>query len=262
MKYQFIAEHAGFARVKTLRLQESKDLVNRGDVSLHDVFWGASPDYAVVAQKHATDAVLALTSYPFSLDYGVSLENLLSRWDGRFDRLEAKAQQAEAKAQQAEAKAQQAEAKAQQAEVASNERLAQLQAVYASSSWKITRPLRGIKRVLFGGLAAMGRSTTAVTLKAKRIFRPVLSSSIKFVFNHSVLRKLFSAALKFIPGLHRRLLRVAVNTGVLKSGHLPGLENLHGQRDLPLELNVLTLHARQIYQDLQAAIENKNKGVA
>lgn len=96
MLLEFIAEHAGFLRVKTLRLQESKDLVNRGDVSLQDVFAGASPDYAVVAQKQAPDDVLALTSHPFSLDYGLSLDSLLSRWDIRFDRLESKAQQVEA----------------------------------------------------------------------------------------------------------------------------------------------------------------------
>jgi len=121
MLLAFAAEYAGFARVKTLRLQESKELVNKDDVSLHDVFAGASPDYAVVAQKHATDDVLALTSDVFSIDYGLSLDNLLSRWDGRFERLETKAEQAEARATQAETKAQQAEqqaeARATQAEV-------------------------------------------------------------------------------------------------------------------------------------------------
>ena len=66
MLLAFVAEYAGFSRVKTLRLQESKELVNKGDVSLQDVFAGASPDYAVVAQKHAPEDVLALTSDPFS----------------------------------------------------------------------------------------------------------------------------------------------------------------------------------------------------
>ena len=230
MLLAFVAEYAGFARVKTLRLQESKELVNRGDVSLQDVFAGASPDYAVVAQKHAPDDVLALTSEAFSVDYGLSLENLLSRWDSRFDRLETKAQQAETKAQQAETKAQQAETKAQQAETkaqqaetkaqqaeaASNERLAQLQAVYASTSWKITKPLRAIKRLLAGDFAVLGRSTAAAKLKAKQTFRPVLSSSIKYVFNQPALRKTLSPVLKCFPGLHQRLLRVAVNTGVVK----------------------------------------------
>ena len=52
------------------------------DLSLQDVFAGASPDYAVVAQKHADDDVLALTNEAFNLEYGLSLENLLGRWHG------------------------------------------------------------------------------------------------------------------------------------------------------------------------------------
>ena len=174
MLLAFVAEYAGFARVKTLRLQESKDLVEKDDISLQDVFAGASPDYAVVAQKHASDDVLALTNEAFSLDYGLSLENLLGRWDGRFGRLETKAQQAETKAQQAETKAE-------QAETASNERLAQLQAVYASTSWKITKPLRAIKRLLAGDFAALGRSTAAAICNSKQAFRPPVSGSCLFV---------------------------------------------------------------------------------
>ena len=156
----FVAEHAGFARVKTLRLQESKELVNKDDLSLQDVFAGASPDYAVVAQKHADDDVLALTNEAFNLEYGLSLENLLGRWDGRFGRLETKAQQAETKAQQAETKAQQAETKAQQAETKAEQaeeaaRHWQIQAdvwherllaLHASTSWRVTAPLRFLKR--------------------------------------------------------------------------------------------------------------------
>ncbi len=165
------------------------------------------------------------------------------------------AQQAEAKAQQAEAKAQQAEAKAQQAETASNERLAQLQAVYSSTSWKVTKPLRAIKRLLAGDFATLGRSTAAVTLKAKQTFRPVLSSSIKYVFKKPVLRKTIDAALKYFPGLRQRLVNVAVNTRVVGG-------NSHAQRALPLEFHAMTPRARQIYHDLKAAFESKNKGGA
>ena len=239
MLLAFVAEYAGFVRVKTLRLQESKELVNKGDVNLQDVFAGVSPDYAVVAQKTAPDDVLALISEAFSVDYGLSLEDLLSRWDSRFDRLEAKAQRAE---------------------TASNERLAQLQAVYASTSWKITKPLRDIKRLLAGDFAALGRSTAAAKLKAKQTFRPMLSSSIKYVFNQQALRKTLSPALKCFPGLHQRLLNFAVNTGVVSGSDVLFQGNLRTQRVVPLELQNMTPRARQIYRDLKAAIENKNKG--
>ena len=115
MLLAFAAEYAGFVRVKTLRLQESKDIIDRSDVSLQDVINGASPDYSIVAQKSASEDILALTSNPFAIDYGLSLEDLIVRWDNRFEGFATKAQQAESKAQQAESKAQQAESKAQQA---------------------------------------------------------------------------------------------------------------------------------------------------
>ena len=236
MLLAFVAEYAGFARVKTLRLQESKELVSKGDVSLQDVFAGASPDYAVVAQKHAPEDVLELTSAPFSADYGLSLEDLLSRWDGRFDRLESKAQQAESKAQQAETKAEQAETKAEQAEtkaqqaetkaqqaevsaghwqVQANEWHERLLAVHASTSWKITKPLRAIKRLLSGDFAALGQSTAAVTLKAKKTFRPILAAGIRQVFYRPKLRARLSPTLKKFPWVHQRLLRLGINSGAV-----------------------------------------------
>ena len=137
-----------------------------------------------------------------------------------------------------------------------------MQAVYTSTSWKVTKPLRAIKRLLAGDFAALGRSTVAVKLKAKQTFRPVLSSSIKYVFNKPALRKALSPILKSIPGLHQRLLRVAVNAEVLGSEHFPGSETQRVQRGLPLELQAMTPHARQIYRDLKGAIESKNKGGA
>ena len=184
------------------------------------------------------------------------LETKAQQAETKAQQAETKAQQAETKAQQAETKAQQAETKAQQAETASNERLAQLQAVYSSTSWKVTKPLRAIKRLLAGDFATLGRSTAAVTLKAKQTFRPVLSSSIKYVFKKPVLRKAIDAALKYFPGLHQRLVNVAVNTRVV-GGNFPGAKS-----DLPLEFHAMTPRARQIYHDLKAAIESKNKGGA
>lgn len=243
MLLAFVAEFAGFSRVKTLRLQESKSLVNRGEVSLQDVFAGVSPDYAVVAQKHASEDVLALTAQPFSLDYGLSLENLLSRWDSRFNRLETKAQQAETASQHWQQQAHQWHE--------------YILALHASTSWKITKPLRAIKRLLSGDFAAIRSLTTTTKLKAKQTFRSVVSASIGFVFKRPGLRKPLSSTLKFFPKVHRRLLHVGVNTGVVKMG---GMYVSNSTRPvLPPELDTMTPRARLIYQKLKAAIEDKNK---
>lgn len=235
----FVAEYAGFARVKTLRLQESKDLLNRGEVSLQDVIAGVSPDYAVVAQKHAAEDVLSLTSQPFSHQYGLSLDNLLNRWDNRFNRLEAKAQQAEAKALQAEA--------------ASNERLAQLQAVYASTSWKITRPLRGVKRFSLGDLAIFGDLAAVLKLQAKQTLRPVVVKGIGYVNARPTLRNRLKRLVSHFPWLRQRLARLALNSLERSKA------SLTGKRAFPLELKNMTPRARQIYLDIKRAIEKKTR---
>ena len=69
-------------------------------------------------------------------------------FDGFISAAEFHAAQAEATARQAEATARQAEATARQAEATANERFTQLNEIYASTSWKITKPLRSIKRML------------------------------------------------------------------------------------------------------------------
>ena len=79
----FIPEYYGFARVKTLRLQESKEIHHRKILDLNDVLWGVSPDFAVIAQKPADQLLLDHTA--FAKDYGVSLSELAARYDLRYD---------------------------------------------------------------------------------------------------------------------------------------------------------------------------------
>ena len=104
----FLTEHQGFARTKVLRLQESPTLLQQQVLSLHDVFNGASPDYAVVAQKDALSASMKLFDEAFSREYGLSLHALSQCYDrnvqGPVQRLEARLQRL-AVAQQASEKA-------------------------------------------------------------------------------------------------------------------------------------------------------------
>jgi O-antigen chain-terminating methyltransferase len=80
----FVSEHAGFSRSKIVRLQEPPELREKPEVSIYDVFSGASPDYAVVAQKRATAVKMANFDTAFNRDYGLTLEHLIDRWDTRF----------------------------------------------------------------------------------------------------------------------------------------------------------------------------------
>ena len=218
----FLPEYAGFMRVKTVRLQEPAHLLATEKTSLLDVIGGVSPDYAVIAQKEAEDGIIALTENAFGRQYGLDLETLAKRFDSQ---IAGSFQQAESKAQQAESKAQQAEDAAGHWQTQANEWHDRLLATHASTSWKITRPLRAIKRLLAGDFAAFGGSTAAVKIKVKKTFRPVVSSGISYILDRPALRKALSPCLKCFPGLRQRMLRVAVHTGVLPAeGHsLPGV---------------------------------------
>ncbi|MDR7927296.1 hypothetical protein RIE95_09930 [Acidithiobacillus thiooxidans] len=69
-------------RNKILRLKESPELA-AGDalVSLIQVLAGVSPDYAVVAQKTATAKKLKSFDAPFDQQYGLTLEDLATRYE-------------------------------------------------------------------------------------------------------------------------------------------------------------------------------------
>ena len=78
----FLPEYHGFARVHTLRLQESSALHQCNDISLIDVLGGVSPDYAVVAQKAAAPDVMERFDTVFGAHFGIDLNDLAGRYDG------------------------------------------------------------------------------------------------------------------------------------------------------------------------------------
>ncbi len=82
----FLPEHHGFARVRTVRLQESAELRTRSDIRMMDVLGGVSPDYAVVAQKAAAPQIMARFDGAFSIHYGIELNELAGRYDGTLNR--------------------------------------------------------------------------------------------------------------------------------------------------------------------------------
>lgn len=93
----FIPEYYGFARVKTLRLQESADLSSISTTRLLDVLSGVSPDFSVVAQKGATQEQMKLFETDFEKIYGLNLEVLAQRYEERIAKVEAMSEQSEAR---------------------------------------------------------------------------------------------------------------------------------------------------------------------
>lgn len=116
----FLPKYYGFLKSTVLRLQESPDLQKKTITSLRDVLGGASPDYAVIAQKSADPSVLEPFNSAFALDLGLKIDTLANQYDQRLD-------------------------SAERAIAVLN---TQVSAIYSSTSWKVTRPLRGLGKVL------------------------------------------------------------------------------------------------------------------
>jgi O-antigen chain-terminating methyltransferase len=239
----FLAEYHGFARIKTIRLQEPKNLMQSASLTLHDVLGGVSPDYAVIAQKTATAEVLKKIDTAFEDEYGLSLATLATRYDAQ---LGAKAEHAQAQAQQAEAKAEHAQAQAQQFRQ-------ELYDVFNSRSWRITAPLR------WCGLQAHRLREQGLLARTKVLIKKIARS---FVHRGNAF---FNAH----PALKNRAVVLAQRLGVYQSlrsvywrlsGHAHPMRASAGHADrpnLPNELSQLTPRAREVYAELTAAIENK-----
>ena len=288
----FLPEYCGFARVKTVRLQESKSLMQSGSLTLHDVLDGVSPDYAVIAQKSAAADVFRSVDSAFEHEYGWSLATLADRYASQIetkaqgvevqiqraesiaDRAEEQAQQAvsqanraEAQVQQAASQADRAEARAQQAVIQADRAEAQirqavsraedlhhaLHAMINSRSWRITAPLRWL----------------ALNLKLlfENGFVDRLSAYVKKT-KHSAVRWCL-VFLETHPSTKAMLLRLARRLGIYRflysklaahfsyTNALASFAKQSEQSSMPDELKPLSPRTRQIYADLESAIRNK-----
>ncbi|POR55916.1 O-antigen chain-terminating methyltransferase [Paraburkholderia eburnea] len=277
----FAVEYAGFERVKIVRLQEPESLHHpEAEITLLNVLEGVSPDYAVVAQKLGDEATMAATAAAFEAEYGLTLpglatrhnQHLESRLHGIETRLqatqeltrlaEAKAMEAQREAQELQSTVKQAldsairevgdarlanervaqlEARVQTAEAKAHQLHLQLEAVHASTSWRITAPLRRV------GLIAQAVRRDPVKISAKQALR----HAARYVNRRPWLAKPALRVLGRFPHLKLRLARA-----------VSGLE-LHSTQStiaIPSDAAHLTPHARQIYANLRSAVGRREKG--
>lgn len=142
----FLPEYIGFGRTTVLRLQEPMELAYQQEVTLHDVLTGVSPDYAVLTQKAAAESVMALFDASFTTTMGLTLEKLSQAFNKRLVRIETEYDQAIERYAQIVNEYDQAVKR--YAQIVDEYALkvdvlgAELVAVYNSSSWRVTRPLR------------------------------------------------------------------------------------------------------------------------
>jgi SAM-dependent methyltransferase len=79
----FAVEFGGFDRHSVLRLQESPHV--HGPLQLFDVLAGASPDYAIVAQKAGAAELSAALDGEFATPRGIDLHTLAQRYQQQLD---------------------------------------------------------------------------------------------------------------------------------------------------------------------------------
>ncbi|MDL2172701.1 class I SAM-dependent methyltransferase [Stutzerimonas sp. FeSN7] len=137
----FMAEFSGFARTRVIRLQEDPQLLAREEIGVLDVLTGASPDYAIVAQKQAPEEQMAALDEAFSRHYGVALDTLARKYDASVDHRinQMLVMQLE---QVVAAPLAQAQERIARLERERDQALEQRQAMLQSMSWRITGPLR------------------------------------------------------------------------------------------------------------------------
>ncbi len=185
------------------------------------------------ARAHQTEAVAQKAA-----SLAQHAEALAQQAEAKAQQAEAKAQQAEAKAQQAEALALHAEAKAQHAEVALN-------AVYKSQSWRLTAPLRVMKRTMKSAFL-FPKTAKSKTKEKVKVF---LVHAKLYINRRRRLRRAVLALLTPFPVLEKRL----------KQASKAGSPSQSGQPHVPAKLANLTPQARRIYSYIKSAAEQHRK---
>lgn len=243
----FLPEYHGFARVRTVRLQEQPELRQRSDITLMDVLGGVSPDYAVVAQKAAAPDVMERFDTVFDTHYGIDLNDLAGRYDGmlqgRMAALDQRVANAEAQA-----------GGMQERMAALDQRVA---AVYSSWSWRVTAPLRLMGGLVLRPVATVRAGANKFVHYSINTFQRPLSRLMAAVLRRPQLSYRINRVLLRYPALYQQLLDVARRRGVVAgmSAASAHTQRIQGHITAP-ELAHLTPRARQIYADLQQAIKN------
>ncbi len=265
----FAAEHAGYARQAVLRLQEAPGLRDAPLVNLHHVLDGASPDYAVVAQKAADAAVMARFDAPFGARYGLSLDILAHRFDDQAARQRGALETARSLSEQAldqvaavrggvshleahtldigsrlgttEGRLGAAEARLAAAEARADAMGQKVIDLMSSTSWRVTRPLRYVGGLLARVRAALRNGTIVAGLKWRA--RVVVRTVGQAVLRNRAAKRLVRGLLSRFPGLQARLRAVMEQSPMTQGGPPPASQ----------QAGDLSPRGQQLYQELKQA---------
>jgi O-antigen chain-terminating methyltransferase len=219
----FLPRYYGFVRSKVLRLQEKLPLAKAETVRLIDVFRGVSPDYAVIAQKDGEPAFLARFDALFACDYGLTLDTLSERFENGIN------QQIQVVEQQV------LDLQDQLREFVDYQR--RLAAVYESTSWRVTKPLRTAGKFVADAKTRTVQIRTTFKASARKAARRI----VKLIISQPLAREAGKRLLDRFPRASRR-----VRSFLLSSG-APWV-NQHFQHSF--HVSYLSPKARLLYRDL------------
>jgi len=257
-----LAEHCGFARVKTLRFEATRDLLENPCGSLADVMNVVNSAYAVIAQKTADETILKPADAAFAA--GGAL-NLVTRTEHYIDQLEVKVRQLETRAQEAEtrayetwirekkavASAREADTKTREAETRAEETRQFLNFVYSSRSWRMTEPMRSfvskLRSVRHGGFAHAKAFIRGMGL-------PLAKRVLSYINSRTGFRRACKNVLKKI-GLYESVQSLYQKYITWQSSHAQATRKAELPRGPLIHVSP---RARMIYTDLKAAVE-KNR---
>lgn len=230
----FLVEYCGFKRTKILRLQESKELHYVHSVTLYQVIDGVSADYAVVAQKQASDELLSNFDTLFLEHSGLSLHALAHKFENRLSSIQAQATQAQAQATQAQAQATQA--------------WQHYIMVVNSRSWKVTKPLRIAGKIArWFVLGATAWLTFSPASRPRRELKKTLIMLENYISTKPKLKMTIIRFLKYFPALRAKLKKVAQHS------HMPSYRFTDSEHLAP--------RVNEMYQNLKIAIRKKQQKV-
>jgi SAM-dependent methyltransferase len=236
----FVPEYLGYEPVKILRLQETAGVKTNPNLSMLDVLTGASPDYAVVAQKAGYTALKNSLQALFDQAFGISGHALLERHRLQANDFSFKLEKSISKLEMSISKT----------EILTAQTKAELEGVEMRLQILSSGTYKGVIGRLFMQflrVAEQGLWTRVVAL-GNKLLRLIASLSFKF-FNVRPILKMrlieVSEKLGFAPVL-RKLWRRLQNKG---------LEN----RDAEVQSSISTESMSQSAQRIAQTLQNKKK---
>ena len=209
----FLPEFYGFKRTKILRLQEDKELKNSDFVSIDKIIQGASPDYAVVAQKSAKTETLELFDEVFAKDYGLQIDTLMSKFEERLENMQkniniliTSKNHLEEQLAHTNLSSKHLEEQLAHTNHRSNQVELEILSLLNSKSWKITAPLRKFADFLrWFKTGAYSYITFAPQSRPRRVLKSLVSKIISKINENPKIKSKLLKILNNFPKLKEKL---------------------------------------------------------